>query len=53
MRFNPDKCNIMYISPKRIKPITKHYEMCGQILQVGVIIRDDLTWHEQICAATK
>ena len=60
MRFNPDKCNIMHIHPKRTKPVTKLYEMCNQILQtvqsakyLGVIIKDDLTWHEQICAATK
>ena len=60
MRFNPDKCNIMHIHTSRVQPMTKHYEMCGQILKtvssakyLGVIISDNLSWHEQIAAATK
>ena len=58
MKFNPSKCNIMHIS--RTKPISKYYEICGQILStvdsakyLGVTITSDLAWHEQASYAAK
>ena len=58
MRFNASKCNIMHIA--RLKPVTKFYELCRQILEtvdsakyLGIIISKDLQWHEQVCSVAK
>ena len=58
MRFNPGKCEIMHIA--RSKPMTKFYELCGQFLStvdsskyLGVIISNNLDWHEQVCSVAK
>ena len=58
MKFNPAKCNIIHIA--RTKPMTKFYELCGQVLSavdsakyLGITITSDLRWHEQTSAAVK
>ena len=44
----------------RLNPITKFYELCGEILAtvdsakyLGIIIAKDLQWHEQACSVAK
>ena len=54
MRFNPKKCYIMHIHRCQMKPWI--YELCGEVLfnvtkakYLGVLISNDLNWHEQVC----
>ena len=54
VRFNPTKCYIMHIHRCQMKPWI--YELCGEVLfsvtkakHIGVLISNDLNWHEQIC----
>ena len=56
--FVKSKCEIMHIA--RSKPMTKFYELCGQFLStvdsskyLGVIISNNLDWHEQVCSVAK
>ena len=58
MRFNPAKCQIMHLA--RSKPKTKMYELCDVFLEtvnsskyLGVVVSDDLQWHNQVCAVAK
>ena len=58
MRFNPEKCQVLNLS--RTEPMTKFYQLCGHILAtvdsakyLGITIKNNLKWEEQICSMTK
>ena len=58
MKFNPGKCQVMHIA--RNKPLTHYYQLCGEFLctvdsakYLGIIISNDLNWHEQVCSVAK
>ena len=54
MRFHPKKCYIMHIHHSLIR--SSIYQLCSEVLYIvskakylGVLISNDLSWHEQVC----
>ncbi|CAH1266560.1 Hypp3419 [Branchiostoma lanceolatum] len=59
MKFNPKKCNTMSITRNK-NPLTRMYEMCGELLQqtreakyLGVTLSQDLKWSAHVNTTVK